>query len=252
MKLRKHITVANKIATYDKQKEGIIVCGNSNYEIEFTFDSEWDEYPTKKARFSVWRNDEYHHINVEFTGTICPIPPLYDTTLVEVGVFIDNGIRTTTAAEIKCRKCALCRASKSMLTPEQVASFNEALGVGIESVEQTTTSTEDCGDNVITITMTDKTRSTFVVKNGSKGSPGNAGAQGPIGPPGHTPQKGIDYLTPEETEQYKQQLSKDFVTQTVVYKADGSVMNITLMLKDLTASEREIILSGCLINYYNR
>ena len=38
----------------------------------------------------------------------------------------------------------------------------------------------------------------------------------------------------------------------VVYKTDGSVMNITLMLKDLTASEREIILSGCLINYYNR
>ncbi len=37
-----------------------------------------------------------------------------------------------------------------------------------------------------------------------------------------------------------------------VYKADGTQMNINLMLSDLTASEREIILSGCLINYYNR
>lgn len=127
MKLKKHINVANKIATYDKLKEGIIVCGNSNYEIEFTFDEEWDEYPTKKARFTTLCNDEYSHINVEFTGSICPVPPLFNASLVEVGVFIDGGISTTTAAEIKCRKSALCKASKSMLSPEQIIGLNEAL-----------------------------------------------------------------------------------------------------------------------------
>lgn len=48
-------------------------------------------------------------------------------------------------------------------------------GVGIRSVEQTTTSTEDGGTNVVTVTKTDGTSSTFQVRNGSKGSPGAGG-----------------------------------------------------------------------------
>ena len=51
-------------------------------------------------------------------------------------------------------------------------------GVGIQSVEQTTTSTEDGGTNIVTVTKTDGTSSTFQVKNGSKGSTGPAGADG--------------------------------------------------------------------------
>ena len=45
-------------------------------------------------------------------------------------------------------------------------------GIGIQSVEQTTTSTEDGGTNVVTVKKTDGTTSTFSVKNGSKGSTG--------------------------------------------------------------------------------
>lgn len=62
-------------------------------------------------------------------------------------------------------------------------------GVGIQSVEQTTTSAEDGGTNVVTVTKTDGTTSTFSIKNGSKGSTGQAGADG------HTPIKGTDYWT---------------------------------------------------------
>ena len=62
-------------------------------------------------------------------------------------------------------------------------------GVGIQSVVQTTTSTEDGGTNVVTVTTSDGTSSTFQVKNGSKGSTGKAGADG------HTPVKGTDYFT---------------------------------------------------------
>lgn len=51
-------------------------------------------------------------------------------------------------------------------------------GVGIQSVEQTVTSTEDVGTNVITVTKTDGTSSTFAVKNGSKGDPGAPGNDG--------------------------------------------------------------------------
>lgn len=57
-------------------------------------------------------------------------------------------------------------------------------GVGIQSVEQTTTSTEDSGINIVTVTKTDGTTSTFTVRNGSKGSEGYTGPQGPKGDPG--------------------------------------------------------------------
>lgn len=48
--------------------------------------------------------------------------------------------------------------------------------VGIESVVQTTTSTADNGVNVVTVTKTDGSTSTFEVRNGSKGSKGDPGA----------------------------------------------------------------------------
>ena len=57
-------------------------------------------------------------------------------------------------------------------------------GVGIQSVEQTTTSTEDGGTNIVTVTKTDGTTSAFTVRNGSKGSTGPAGADGKDGAPG--------------------------------------------------------------------
>ena len=74
-------------------------------------------------------------------------------------------------------------------------------GVGIQSVVQTTTSTEDGGTNVVTVTKTDGTSSTFAVRNGSRGSVGPAGAAGKDGTPGadgKTPEYGVDYGTPEQ------------------------------------------------------
>lgn len=48
-------------------------------------------------------------------------------------------------------------------------------GTGIASVEQTASSTEDNGENIITITLTDGTTSEFTVFNGSSGVDGNNG-----------------------------------------------------------------------------
>ena len=59
-------------------------------------------------------------------------------------------------------------------------------GAGIQSIEQTTISTQDEGVNVITATLTDGTSSTFEVRNGSKGT---------------TPTKGTDYWTSEDIAQ---------------------------------------------------
>lgn len=74
-------------------------------------------------------------------------------------------------------------------------------GVGIESVEQTTTSTEDGGVNVVTVTKTDGEKSTFEVRNGSKGSKGDKGDKGADG---YTPQKGVDYFDGKTAYQYAQ------------------------------------------------
>ena len=63
-------------------------------------------------------------------------------------------------------------------------------GVGISSITQTTTASEDEGENVWTCVLTDGTTSTFVVKNGSKGSQGDQGPQGEQGPTGATGAQG--------------------------------------------------------------
>lgn len=63
-------------------------------------------------------------------------------------------------------------------------------GVGIESIEQTTTSSEDGGTNIITATLTDGSTSEFFIKNGSKGSTGEQGPQGPAGADGAKGDKG--------------------------------------------------------------
>lgn len=63
-------------------------------------------------------------------------------------------------------------------------------GVGIESVVQTTTSSEDGGSNVMTVTLTDGAKYTFTVKNGSKGSQGLKGDTGETGPKGDTGEQG--------------------------------------------------------------
>lgn len=65
-------------------------------------------------------------------------------------------------------------------------------GVSIVSVEQTTTSTEDGGINVITVTLSDNKTSTFKIQNGTKGTSGKDGEDG------YTPTKGIDYFTEED------------------------------------------------------
>lgn len=57
----------------------------------------------------------------------------------------------------------------------QVSPYNGQGAVGIQSVVQTVISNSDGGTNVITVTKTDGTSSTFTVKNGSKGSTGADG-----------------------------------------------------------------------------
>ena len=69
---------------------------------------------------------------------------------------------------------------------KQISPYDGQGVVGIQSVVQTVISNSDGGTNVITVTKTDGTSSTFTVKNGSKGSTGPEGPQGPKGDTGAT------------------------------------------------------------------
>ena len=102
MKKTLHISVVDKIATYC-QRDGTIVCGNSDYVIEFSFDSEWNTHYTKTARFIT----EGTYTDVVFDGTRVAVPPLTNCSSVSVGVFSGN-LKTTTPAVIGCQKSILC------------------------------------------------------------------------------------------------------------------------------------------------
>lgn len=97
-----HVTVANKVATYNR-RDGSIVCGNSDYSIQFVFDSEWEEHALKTARF------KYNGtvIDVPFEGDTVAVPKLRNTFLMTVGVFAGD-LHTTTPAKVPCLKSILC------------------------------------------------------------------------------------------------------------------------------------------------
>ena len=97
-----HVVVTNKIATY-LARDGNIVCGNSDYVIAFSFDSEWDKYTDKVARF-IW-NKQY--IDVAFTGDAVAVPVISNATSLQVGVYAGE-LSTTTPAMIECQLSILC------------------------------------------------------------------------------------------------------------------------------------------------
>lgn len=107
-----NILVENKIAEAD----GVIyVCGNSDFAAKFDFDSEWDAYDTKTARFSY--NNSY--VDVVFSGNQCPIPIISDTYFFHIGVYAGN-LHTTTPARVPCKKSILCGSGIPAAPPNDI------------------------------------------------------------------------------------------------------------------------------------
>ena len=77
-----------------------------------------------------------------------------------------------------------------------ISEMGGADGVGISSVKQTTTSADDGGTNVVTVTLTNGAKSTFQVKNGGKGSQGDKGETGAPGKDGGNGVDGEDGFSP--------------------------------------------------------
>ena len=96
------IVVRDKIAvTMDETQ---YICGNSDFVVNFDFDAEWDGFDVKTARFI---KDDRKYQDVVFQGNDCPVPVLYNTNKVRVGVFAGN-LRTSTPAIITANKGILC------------------------------------------------------------------------------------------------------------------------------------------------
>ena len=167
-----NVNVSDKVATY-RQRDGVIVCGNSDYQIKFVFDSDWDDNPQKTARF-IW-NGQY--VDVDFEGDVCLVPIIHNTTSVSIGVY-SGELSTTTPAVIECKKSILCpEVEASAETRKQYADVAELSAQRAEAAADraedfegkcikdiTTTSAE--GINEVKVILNDDTVKTFNVKDG--------------------------------------------------------------------------------------
>lgn len=106
------ITVKNKVAA--GEADAFIVCNNSDYTATFVFDDEWDNIPTKTARFTAGGK----YTDRVFTGNSVPIPPISNAAYVLIGVYA--GEMTTSPAYIPCQKSILCDGGKPNTPTEDV------------------------------------------------------------------------------------------------------------------------------------
>ncbi len=175
------VAVNNKVALPSNSDE-FIVCGNSDYEIEFEFDAEWDGLSVKTARFIY--NGKYE--DIVFEGNRVAVPVVSDTVAVFVGVF-SGDLRTTTPALIPCKKSILCEDGvPTDPTPDVYTQLLEILNSFDDGLD---------GKSAYEIAM----------EHGFEGSEeewleslhgedGKDGADGTNGKDGYTPVKGVDYF----------------------------------------------------------
>ncbi len=119
-------------------------------------------------------------------------------------VYIDGDVEEASKDEIDAL-------SNLLSTLEDSFNSGKFNGVGIESIKQTVSASGSDGQNIITITLTDGTKSNFIVKNGSKGSNG------------YTPIKGEDYYTDEDKEEILEMVNKQDITAQ-----DGAILGAEL------------------------
>lgn len=149
-----NVFVVNKIATYS-QRGGCIVCGNSDYQIQFTFDSEWDSYTQKTARF-IWRGQ---YIDVDFTGNTVTVPIVSNTDKVEVGVYAGD-LHTTTSASISCEKSILCGNTLPMPDEELDKQYASEAKAAAAEAQTAATNAKKSETNASTYASTARTQAT--------------------------------------------------------------------------------------------
>lgn len=116
------IVVSDKIA--HAPDAPVIVCGNSDYVLNFTLDSEWDDYDTKTARFEYAADGELKYQDVVFSGLSVSAPIITGAAFVEIGLYAGD-LHTTTPARVPCRRSILCDSPTHADPPKDV--YNQLL-----------------------------------------------------------------------------------------------------------------------------
>ena len=93
---RIYIDVRDKVACL-RNPEDFLVCDNSDYDVEFSFDEAWANYPVKTVLFVYGDRD----IKVVMDGNVCEGVAIQSATMCLVGVYSDD-IVCTTPAKINC------------------------------------------------------------------------------------------------------------------------------------------------------
>lgn len=100
------IKVVGRVATTSDPFAVPYICGNNDYTVHFVFDdAKWDAHPEKTARFLY----DGRYTDVIFSGDTCPVPLIYNTCGIQVGVYAGDLI-TTTCADIVAIRSALSTA----------------------------------------------------------------------------------------------------------------------------------------------
>ena len=96
-----------------------IVCGNSDYNVKFDFDDEWQAHNNKIGVFAYNRCGEWQSEKVLFEGDICPVPALHGVRSVWIGVTAGD-VRTSTPADVPCRMGATDFSDTTEKPPEDI------------------------------------------------------------------------------------------------------------------------------------
>lgn len=113
------IAVNDKIASLCGGRR-CIVCDNSDYIVSFEFDSTWDKYETKTARFVYGGG----HTDVVFNGNRCEVPVISNPGTVTIGVFSGN---LSTSTGVKLTAIRSIRSSGGAPIPPTSAIYDQIM-----------------------------------------------------------------------------------------------------------------------------
>lgn len=137
-----NVSVKNHVAK--QTDKTVYVCGNDDFVINFDFDSEWDQYDTKTARFTYAGT----YVDVVFTGNTCAVPVITDVWRFKVGVFAGD-LSTTTPVLISASKSILCDAGAPAAPTDDV--YNQIMDV----VNEATTASNEAKASAEAVTPDD-------------------------------------------------------------------------------------------------
>ena len=87
------VSVSNKIASLGNSPT--IVCGNSDYIVKFTFDSEFAAYDEKTLRVNFREKGKLKHYDILFQGNEVALPAMYAVDAIAIGVVAGDVISST-------------------------------------------------------------------------------------------------------------------------------------------------------------